>query len=240
MTPRKYYRLALVSILPLLLMGVAISVFAFPYPRDAYMLCRPSTDLSACFVTTNFDRIDAQKEFWSGQGAWFQVDDDKNTHWHLRDVIEAGGRGFRDAKIIQAEPYLGTTEKGMEVVKALPGKTAYFGLGIKNGQRSILTPENLMIACNSLDYLPTPDSYASLCFGEDWVAQITYTIPDRGGEAYKMMQSLKAAITEARDQRRFEFLAYQILVYPSLVYAFFLISGIVWLVMMASRYVRSG
>ncbi|MBB2700818.1 UNVERIFIED_ORG: hypothetical protein GGI66_005530 [Rhizobium esperanzae] len=242
MTKNQYRRLVFVSFVPLLILGAIIFSITFPFSRNAIILCQPSVSISRCVPTVGNDDYDRWKRILQGEiQRWFDVEVvEDGEPFLLHDYITAVGRGLRNVQIVNVEPLyrdvVGGSEN-LESVKTLIGRNAYIVLGIEDDRTSSIAGDDPMFQCNRLAYLPAANQFMSYCFGDGWNAKVAYNVTDP--ENLSMLNDLRKEIDDVRQTRANDFLAYLLIGCPWLVYLFFVVSGIVWLILKASRYVRN-
>lgn len=239
MTFRKYLRLFLVSVLPLLLLGLVVSVIVFPYSRNASVLCIPGIDFSDCHSFSGENRNRNFEDYLRKQhDAWFDIDVDE-TMVYLDDYIQGSGVSVLEAEVVDVIPVTTLERSTSEIAPMLSGRTAWIGLGASDGVRSRVDATDAQLWCNQLEYLPEVNHYSSYCSGKDWVANVKFTVPVDGRD-YRLLQGLRSEIETTRRDRQWGLALYCLIVVPMFVYAFLLVSGIIWLVAKAVSYVRNG
>lgn len=230
MTPKRYFRLFLVSVLPLLLFGFVFAAFVYPYPRHHYVECRPGFERSYChWGTDDYERFEARKNSEANDNVgWFHIFEGAGTGY-LEDTIEAKTIAL-DVQIVEASS---------EPLNALVGKAAQMALGIPTGKHSIITNNAAFLWCDRLQYLLEDNRYDSYCYGDGWDGYVKFTV-SLNGRDYQLLQGLWSEIESVRADRRLDFAVYCLIVLPMFVYLFFVVSGIIWLGVKAVKFVRNG
>ncbi|MBY3421912.1 hypothetical protein HFN86_17110 [Rhizobium laguerreae] len=229
MTPRKYWRLFLVSVVPLLLLGFAFGALVFPYPRHRYVLC--NANYQQCNRWTNdYEQFEAVKTSVAKDDVgWFWISEGFVTGY-LEDSIESKTTGIFNAQIVEA---------GGETLKSLVGKTVDISLGIPKNKRSEVAEVGTLLQCDRLEYLLQEAHFNTYCYGEGWNGPVEFTVPTNSGD-FQLLQRLRFEIERVRSDRRWDFALYCLIVLPMFVYLFFAISGITWLTAKAFKFVRNG
>lgn len=234
MTWRKYKRLLLVALVPLLVAGWLVSRFASPFEGSA-VTCEESETFENCrqigWEGPLYDSVKAE------QSAWFHIGFPDQLEFPVFMSFEGSERFISGAKIVSVDPYYGNSASGQATLKSFIGRTANLHLGITQNSKSYIFPEGMALACNELD-LPMPGQrFVAACFGDGWSGKFAFEVTGVGKDRLERLQL--AVADELADIRR-DYRIYQIVMYPIFLYLFLLVSGAIWLVRLASRYVRAG
>ncbi len=244
MTSRKYWRLVLVSFVPLLFFGVGLFTLVYPYPKYASTLCQPYSENSNCFTTSNDAHYAGVKESWRKMEpdqptTTFTVDVGGQTGY-LVNQTEALRRTISGGQITDTAWLTPTDEKSAALVKTLVQRPAHITLGRLADERSIVSDQYVSLSCDTLEYQPVRGEYKSYCVGENWAGNVVYRLSDLNSNSSVMLADLQRAILEERSNTQSDYNFYRLVTWPIFLYAFFLLSGIVWLAIKAVRFVRTG
>lgn len=237
MTLKKYSRLVLVSILPLMLTGYFAAKLIWPHDPYAYITCAPFflTGDENCRSVGDGSLYDSVK---GEHSAWFDVQvGEYDEDAYLHDFVEASARIIPSVEIVSATPFVGNGPDVKSFMGSLAGRRAVMNLGIPDEERSLITDEVVILYCNDLWLDDGKDEYTSGCYGNGWSGPVTYRVNGAGKEE---LDSLRTSIEEKISDRRDEYNLYRIIMYPIFVYTFFLVSFLIWLVARAVRYVKNG
>lgn len=237
MTWKKYLRLVLVSILPLMLAGYFAAKLIWPYEPSAHITCAPFllTGQENCRNVGDGSLYDSVK---SEHPAWFDVHvGDYDEDAYLHDFVEASARIIPTVEIVSATPFFGYSPDVKSFMGSLAGRNAVMNLGIQDEERSLITDEVALLYCKNLQIGDGNEEYTSDCYGNGWSGPVTYRVNGAGKEE---LDSLITSIEEEIADRRNDYNLFRIVTYPIFVYTFFFVSFLIWLVARAVRYVANG
>jgi hypothetical protein len=241
-TRRKFTRIFIVSVIPLLLVGFIFSKTVATYDPYAYITCAPF-QLSGITLDENCRSVGGPegslyKSVHSEHPSWFDImEPHYNPNASLHNFITGSQRLVSQIKIVDASPFFGYGEDVSQYMKSLTGKRAVLQLGIPNKERSVMPSNGVgSLYCNNLSFEDTPGLYMSQCYGNGWGGPIRYRVSELDRPK---LDKLKSSIDNVINERNNDFLIYKIIVYPLFVYIFLMLSGLIWLIRKAVRFVNS-
>ncbi|ABM39229.1 hypothetical protein Pnap_3933 [Polaromonas naphthalenivorans CJ2] len=219
--------------IPLLILGWITSKF-FPFDNHSLIVCQHNFCRNLGTDINN----GLYKHAKSQSPSWFEVqvgDYDENAFPH--DFISASTRIVRNAKIISASASGAYGPEVESFMGALAGQQAIVKLGASNDERSIIKNNFIKLSCNELIFKAQEGKYASTCYGDGWSGLVNYWVPsDSRSELDELLNSVNNKI----DSRKSEYYLYMTVMLPAFVYAFFVVSFLIWLFVKAARFVKSG
>lgn len=232
MSWRRYQRLTLVLLVPLLLAGWLLGRAA--ESRDhLFVTCEESSTFENC-----------RNVGWNGglhdyvvksHSAWFDIQlPDSETSSAL--PFSGSRRSFFGAEIVSAEPFVGNGPDAATLMSGLVGKRARVVLGVLQDERSNIFESGADLACNSLTFSNTSRLYQANCYGDAWSGPVTFKL---AGTEQRRIESLRRAMQDETENQRHESRLFQLIVYPIFVYIFFVGSALAWLAVSAYRYVKA-
>lgn len=240
MSWHQYRRLFLILLLPLLLMGYVSSLTFIQIDYQSVLCDYRST---VCHDGGHlFGRYhELQKSFVERR--WFDVT--PATAHHMLSSgnylsVESSRSITVEAKIIDAGLH-GATHEELAKVKGIIGRKALVTIPSTNSIGAEITKGisdyGVEIECYTLRFEDEPGIYFSFC-GNGWIKFTVSNNESRNDRAY--LDSLEAAINQQFDRAQADYREYQMVVYPLFVYAFLILSLIVWVIGKAVSYVRHG
>lgn len=237
MTLKKYARLVLVSIFPLLLAGYLAAVFIWPFERHAAIACQPSL-----FHGQENCRDVGEREFWeatgSGKHIWFRIHySQSNKSDHDHKSVKATAKTIYKAEIIGAQPFVGYGPDVKSFMGALAGRNAVMNLGRLESELSDISDQAVILSCNDLWVNGDRSEFESQCFGRGWGGFVTYRLT---GSEQAQIEDILTKVDKLTEVRESNYKLYQALMYPILLYVFFVVSFMIWLLNWAVRFVKKG
>lgn len=236
MTRAKFKRLFIVLLAPLLIAG---GILAFSVNMDdgsINLRCNNSLfGMENCRSTGWGDFADrVEKE----SPAWFEVNArpyEKNSF--PRVTAYASQRQIDGVELIDATPYVGTAEgpgSPLSELQSLAGQKISILFGVSNERDRTFNP----LGCNQLDFDEASPSVftAGLCGIPNGVAQVRFRV---GPEAQKALAALKSSIDDETARGRTRMIENYVFITPIFLIVFLIISGVVWAIRRAARYVAA-
>lgn len=233
MTFSKYKRLFLVLLVPLLICGFVLSLFA-PFERQFFMQCEDIGGTNLCQTLGDSDSTTHKSAVARYKTPWFDLHPG-STAYVRPYQISVSPRLLKSARITKVSALNGI-EPGSQA-RGLVSKTGYIQLGYSKDKVSVFEADRFLIYCNSLYRETTPDTYSSQCSVGEWGAIVEYVVLD---EAKSNLDGLQFSIDREIDRRKSQFAFYSVLVYPLFVYLFLILSLAAFLVSKAVRFVKNG
>ena len=234
MTWRRYRRLTLVLILPLLLAGW-LTARAMWSHNDLFATCEEQSTFENC-----------RNVGWTGslhdyviksQPAWFDIQPAELDTSPAAMPFSGSRRSFYGAEVVAAEPFMGNGPAAASIMSETVGKRGRVLLGILKNERSTILDSAVDLACNSVSFSATPGQYEAGCYGEGWSGPVTFTLT---GSEQQRMERLRQEVQAEIDKQHGEYRLFQIIMYPLFLYLFLIGSGLVWLGRVSFRYVKEG
>lgn len=238
MTGSQYKRLLLVAFVPLLLLGVIVSELLVPYDRYLFLLCT-DPGLENC-RNVGDPKSALYKAIERDYEAWFDVrlplEEDRSV---ITAFSMASRRVVTISEIVTAIPFGGSAQGSAQaqLMSKLVGRNATAVLGIKKGEKSIVTKDEIMLFCNSFYFQNDQRTYGSQCYGDGWGGPITYKASSYSDE---MLDGLASEMRQEISKKKWDHASYIAIMYPIFIYLFFIISLIIWLAKKSTKYVKQG
>lgn len=243
MTFGQYKRLLLVVTLPLLLVG-SVLAFAFsPFPRWENILC---PEFRWCRTVAEPDISDQLESMISrGKKAFgddltsFSVSLPRDSFRLGRYSIQSVGASVKGARLVAYRPYVHSSEAANTLAESWIGTTGNMMLGFSNGKTLYGSGYPLFLDCNELEILNDQGLYRAICKMDEpgdggW---FTFSSPrDADNQFVKLIENIEDTVAKGE----FERIMYIVLVYPSLLFGFVILSCLVWLTKRARAFVVAG
>lgn len=240
----KYKRLCLVLFLPLLFVGFIFTKIVFPYDKYFNIACEKSlssSDICRDIGKTNGSFYEATMKQSPAGWASIHTAFGEQESAPLHPFVYVSSRNLFEAEILAATPFSGDTRHDANFYKNLVGMKAIVKLGTRGSEENptvSMVEDKVMLYCNDLHFSDTAGVYKhSHCFGPNWGASIHFRV---FGESQDMLEKLHASIIEEIQEKKFDYRLYQIVMYPLFLYAFFVLSLLVFLSVKAIRFVKNG
>lgn len=171
----------------------------------------------------------------SESNAWFDVSfSQPQSGEPLYYGIEATKTIIPNVEVIGVTNVTGDPNWVSAVNSHLPGMKATVSLGILPGTFSSFTDKLNLLVCNNLFVDNENNKFSSRCFGPNWNGYVTYKIKSAGS-----LNDMIDASKKELDQNILEHRLGQLLVIPIFVYAFLILSGLIWLVRWMIKFVKA-
>ena len=239
MTKKQFVRLFIVVFFPLLLLGFITANFVFKNSGGAYayILCAPFLDSENCRPVGDPEGA-LYKSVKSKYPAWFDVTEDGyDSDSPLSNFVMASTRTVREAVIVEAVPFTGYGADVTSFMSALAGKRAMVNLGIREGQRSKIYVDGVLLACTNLVFAEKDGEYLSQCYGDGWGGPVKYRAT---GQSRDELDRLQQAVNGEVASRRSDYVVYRAVMYPIFIYLFLAVSLLIWATIKAARFVKGG
>lgn len=236
MTAKKFKRLFIVLLGPLLVAGIICGVIAHQDMGSMNLYCHPFLKVDHCrdagWKDNKFEEMIRRES-----PTWFYVQDrsyDENKF--PRTSVQASQRIINDVQILEVAPYIGTSDLALSDLRALSGSRMSIIFGALNGEAGNRMRSLYPLQCNELRYVEGASNvfWAGLCGVPNGVAQVKFSIGSLGSQ---QLLDLKAAIDKETAERRQEIIRIYLIATPLFVVLFLLFSGVIWIIRHAILYV---
>lgn len=245
MTFNKYKRLTIVLFLPLLILGI-LSVYLKPQIRSTVeVLCLPSS-LTLLYCVSDLyqgkEHLDSLRE----QNRSDQIDVNVREGSNLIGMRRLDIHAFAfplNAYIVGYSKGDNISSKALAKLSALPGTSAVLELGYVPIWMAAENVEDYHLLCHSLTLgqYSNEFNFDAKCFVEDNYYTIKFSSSDAQDVYIRILnKELSSIIDKMEADDRHEWFAKYLVQLPMPLYLYFLISGIVWILLRAIRYVRAG
>ena len=235
MTFAKYKRLFLVLFLPLLLAGIIVEeILDNNFTRTSSTFC----DSSSCrnggrAYDSFFNMID-------DRGRYFTVYDnrDKKIFPPVDMVIRVSDMSILDATVTGISNISGASLYSEKALNGLVGTViSMISFSEKNKVKSSFMQDGgILLSCSTLSIEDEAGSFESMCSFDNISFLLKYSLK---GKSAAYLSNLINNIDSGIDKKRNEKILSMLLGYPMFIYIFLIISGVIWLVRKAARYVSS-
>lgn len=236
MTKSKFWRLFLVLLVPLILAGVVSTRVGDTQGAIGFLVCdHISTSGSICRNLGRYDS-DLYQRTKKQSHAWFEVNMRPFPEGWFSVYATAPTTVVHVAEIVNVSPSPRFSQEANAVIRKMVGQPAIMQLGIKD-EKSSISKDVVVLACNSIDYSQDQDMFSSGCYGDGWYTTVEYRLAPAHHQAF---MGLKDEIRKEGEELRKGYIIRQASGYLVFVFLFLLISLIAWLVVKAIAFVKRG
>jgi hypothetical protein len=238
MSLSKYKRLCLVLFLPFLLAGHLLFQIVMKDHDVNAILCQPGITGLGHDCKYLGSREDPLHQYTKKKyDDWFSVYTPKTANNSTPYTVASATRQIiPKAKVVDVSPYYGDARSQQAIMRDLVGRVATVILGVSD-PRSSITRDEVLLACNELTYLETPDRYQAICHGEGWSGPLTFEV---SGDGASTLNNLRVQIDVEADDLHRAYRIDQLIAYPFFIYFFLALSAAILAVNRAIKYVKNG
>ena len=233
-TVRKYRRLFLVLLLPLLISGLFFLKTSGAWDeRYSFILCSSEFDGENCRnVGPNIENS-FYKEQRGRHFAWTDVSIPHSGSSITHEFVAISERLMPKLTVIE----VGSLLNSEQISSYLTGKEIAIRFGINEKDNLAIYTSPIVLSCNMLNFFEDVTIFSAYCYGEGWGGEVKFTA---AGSSAQQLSNIRFAITKAIDEHRSEYFLFSTLLILAPLVLFFLGSALVWVAIKATQYVRSG
>ena len=236
MTLKKYLRLCVVLLMPLLISGVAAKIYFDRHEFNVHIVCK--SEFPRCTSLKNSKYKD------KGIESVYLALKEKDLFYIFPQRILKKNQFYevytteillRNAQFLDLELFTDMVDSEPQILaaKSIIGRTGHIFLGFKNIV-TVIDDRLLYLNCFDMNFNKEPNEYRSLCEGDGWRAKVTYRVSDT------TLDDLTDAIKKEINSRESDYLVYKILMYPLFIYIFLFLSLLVYITSKAIAFVKNG
>jgi len=240
----QYKRLLLVVSLPLLLIGSGLAFAVSPFPKWETIVCSGSrwcrTVVESEFINELENVVNSGKEYLGDDLTSFPVSLPTDSFRFGRYDIQSVGAAVKDVRIVAYQPYVHSSQAANTLAASWVGTQGNIVLGFGRPGRSVYGGGYpLSLVCSGLEILDDQGLYRATCVmrepGDG--GSFTFSSPrDDDTQFVHLIEHIEETVADSEFDR----IMYIVLVYPSLLYGFIILSGLVWLGKRAKAFVVAG